>query len=46
MDCVLWLNVIVNEDDGRGRKSWLEMAPGIGSEKNPSLYPCGLFIKA
>lgn len=32
------LNFIVNDDDGLGRKQWLQITPGIGEEKNPSLF--------
>lgn len=32
------LNFIVNDDDGKGRKQWIQITPGIGEEKNPALY--------
>ncbi|MFA6962119.1 MAG: hypothetical protein WC205_15295 [Opitutaceae bacterium] len=35
---------IVNDDDGLGRKQWLQLSPGIGEAKNPQRYP--LFIYA
>ena len=31
-------SVLVNDDDGEGRKSWLEWSSGIGRGKKPSLY--------
>ncbi|AHF93988.1 hypothetical protein OPIT5_02165 [Opitutaceae bacterium TAV5] len=33
---------IVNDDDGAGRKQWLQFSPGIGDSKDPQKYP--LFI--
>lgn len=32
------LNFLVNDDDGRGRKQWLQFAPGLGDNKNPRLF--------
>ena len=32
-------NLLVNDDDGAGRKGWLELAPGLGSARTPSRYP-------
>jgi hypothetical protein len=32
------LNFLVNDDDGLGRKQWMEWTPGIGKEKNPTLF--------
>ncbi len=32
-------NLIVNDDDGIGRKGWVQISPGIGESKNPELYP-------
>lgn len=32
------LNFIVNDDDGKGRKQWVQITPGIGEEKKPSFY--------
>ncbi|MFA4943410.1 MAG: hypothetical protein WC789_01770 [Lentisphaeria bacterium] len=32
------LNFIVNDDDGLGRKQWVQMTPGIGEEKNPARF--------
>lgn len=29
---------IVNDNDGAGRKGWIEWTPGIGMEKNPAAY--------
>ena len=33
------LNFIVNDDDGKGRKQWLQITPGIGEQKNANLFP-------
>lgn len=35
----LGMNVLVNDDDGDGRRGWLEWAPGIGHGKDPSQFP-------
>ncbi len=32
-------NLLVNENDGEGRDGWIEIAPGLGSGKNPARYP-------
>lgn len=32
-------NLLVNENDGDGRDGWIEIAPGLGSGKNPARYP-------
>ena len=32
------LNFIVNDDDGKGRKGWMQITGGIGEKKDPSLY--------
>lgn len=32
-------NLLLNDNDGQGRKGWLQIAPGIGEKKDPSLYP-------
>jgi len=32
------LNFIVNDDDGHGRKQWVQLTPGLGDEKAPSFY--------
>ena len=31
-------NFIVNDDDGRGRKQWVRISPGLGDEINPGLF--------
>jgi hypothetical protein len=33
------LNAIFNEDDGEGRRYWIQIAPGIGDFKNPTQCP-------
>jgi len=30
--------VLVNDNDGKGRKGWIEWGSGIGREKNPAKY--------
>lgn len=32
------LNFLVNDDDGKGRKQWLQFTPGLGENKNPRLF--------
>jgi hypothetical protein len=32
-------NLIVNDNDGQARESWLEIAPGIGKRKDPATFP-------
>jgi hypothetical protein len=32
------LDVLVNDNDGAGRKGWLEWTPGIGNAKDPSSF--------
>lgn len=34
----LYFSCIVNENDGDGRKGWIEFCPGIGSSKDPSKF--------
>jgi hypothetical protein len=36
-------NLIVNDNDGKGRKGWIEIAPGIGEVKNPAQFPVVVF---
>ena len=36
-------NLLVNENDGEGRDGWLQIAPGIGENKDPERYPFILF---
>lgn len=38
----LRLNFIINDDDGRGRKGWVQLSDGIGKDKNADLFP--LFV--
>lgn len=32
-------NLLVNDNDGDGRKGWIHIAPGIGLNKNPDRFP-------
>ncbi len=36
-------NLLINENDGEGRDGWLQIAPGIGENKNPGRYPFIVF---
>lgn len=36
------LNFLVNDNDGDGRRQWVELSPGIGKQKDSGLFP--LFI--
>lgn len=36
---VFQFNLIVNDNDGAGRKGFMRIAPGIGEGKNPVAYP-------
>ena len=31
-------SVLANDNDGKGRKGWIEWGSGIGREKNPARY--------
>ncbi|WP_257791997.1 hypothetical protein [Paenibacillus lutimineralis] len=31
-------SLLVNENEGQGRRGWIEWAGGIGAEKRPSLF--------
>ena len=31
-------SIIVNDNDGEGRRGWMEFCPGIGSQKNAALF--------
>ncbi|HEX2952309.1 MAG TPA: sugar-binding protein, partial [Armatimonadota bacterium] len=42
---VIGVNLVVNEDDGLGRKSWLQYAFGIAETKAPSLFPRCILAK-
>ncbi|NOU74493.1 hypothetical protein GC098_24365 [Paenibacillus sp. LMG 31458] len=35
---VMSFSLLVNENDGNGRKGWVEWGSGIGNEKRPSLF--------
>lgn len=32
-------NLVVNDNDGKGRKAFLRIAPGLGERKDPALWP-------
>ena len=36
-------NLLVNDNDGEGRRGWIAIAPGIGERKDPSLFPFVMF---
>ena len=36
-------NLLVNDNDGEGRDGWIQIAPGIGENKDPERYPFILF---
>ena len=36
-------NLLVNDNDGEGRRGWIAIAPGIGERKDPSLFPFIIF---
>lgn len=31
-------SMLINDNDGKGRRGWIELTPGIGYEKDPSLF--------
>jgi len=35
---VMGMNVLINDNDGQGRKNWIEWTAGVGESKDPSLY--------
>ena len=35
---VIGFSILVNDNDGQGRKGWLQWTPGIGRGKSPALY--------
>jgi hypothetical protein len=37
-DQLFSLSVLVNDNDGQGRKGWIEWGSGIGKEKDPALF--------
>jgi len=39
------LDIMVNDNDGQGRKSWMEWGGGLGKEKNPRLFWDMVFIE-
>ena len=34
----VYFSIILNDNDGRGRRGWLEFCPGIGGAKNAMLF--------
>ena len=36
-------NLLVNDNDGEGRESYIAIAPGIGESKTPDEYPVVIF---
>ena len=36
-------NFIVNDNDGGGRKGWIELAPGLGTDGAPENFPQVVF---
>ena len=36
-------NLLVNDNDGNGRKGWMEIAPGLGIDKSPERFPVLIF---
>lgn len=36
-------NLLVNDNDGELREGWIHLAPNLGTNKNPSLYPFIIF---
>ncbi|NCC58248.1 MAG: hypothetical protein EOM17_11540, partial [Synergistales bacterium] len=36
-------NLIVNDNDGQGRKGWIQVAPGLGGNKDAERYPFVVF---
>ena len=41
--CGFRFNLLVNDNDGDGRKGWLQIAPGLGKDKSPVHYPVLIF---
>lgn len=37
-DNSLGFTILINDNDGKGRKGWIEWTPGIGKSKDPSSY--------
>ncbi len=37
------MSLLVNDNDGKGRKGWVEWTPGIGVTKNPSQFAAVVF---
>lgn len=42
---VFAFNFILNDNDGHGRKGWLELAPGIGWGKDPAQFPLAWLLE-
>ena len=40
---VFQFNLIVNDNDGGGRKGWIELAPGLGTDGAPEKFPQVVF---
>ena len=38
------MSLLVNDNDGKGRKGWLEWTPGIGIKKDPNLFAPVVFM--
>ena len=36
-------NLLVNDNDGNGRKGWIELAPGLGTDGAPEKFPQVVF---
>ena len=34
----LYFSMLINDNDGSGRRGWMEYCPGIGTDKNPALF--------
>ena len=41
----LYFSLLVNDNDGNGRRGWIEYCPGIGKEKNPAQFIYTPFAK-
>jgi hypothetical protein len=33
------ISFLINDNDGKGRRQWVELSPGIGLQQDPSLFP-------
>lgn len=34
---------LINDNDGYGRKGWIQLAPGIAGNRNPDIFPLLVF---